>query len=220
MCLKAFALFTFVLLAAPRPFYFDKVIAPDGNERCCSKRYRQCFEDCGRTNGACAAKCLEDHCVAKACESHSETPPSSSEAPGTRDAEQASDKSGSRVRPMRADGKLTGPGTVTFEVFNRATDGRPLTVIGILYAKNEVLKKSGEHGVIPAESTRFTLDVSPEEFAKWSRLYGDITIAFSFPSEAEKSRWRYENLLTPRDQETTPAGEYRIRGAFHPLPTR
>ncbi len=208
-------------LAAPRGYYFDPVTAPDGSGRCCSKGYRPCLESCGggrlcgggpcAPEAACVTKCLDTQCTpntAPCAEPAAEMPAGPA---GT----------GAAKREMRGDGRLVGPGLVTFEVFNRGTS--PLTTIGIIFGKDkttgatEVLKKSGEHGVIPAEPAKFTLTVSDGEYSSWAKRFTELTIAFSFPTEAEKSRWRYENLLTPHDQETTPAGEFRIRGAFHPL---
>ena len=122
---------------------------------------------------------------------------------------------------LRHDGKLTGPGLVEYEFFNKAEETKSVSIAGVVMGSHRetgvpaILKRSRDHVVIPTNTTKFNLVVTHEDFLTWSETYNKLTIAFIFSDAAEASNWEYRNLLTQRDVASTPSGIHRIKGAFH-----
>ena len=123
---------------------------------------------------------------------------------------------------LRGDGRLTGPGTVTFEAENRGGPKSSLAIIGIVFAREKqkntpvILKSTPEQAVIPTEPSLFRLKISDEEWAEWTRQYDPLTVGITFAKPDEAQRWTYQNLLKPEDAAKQPPGEFKVKGAFKP----
>lgn len=199
-------LFTF--LSPPTAHAKTETIASvDGTPLCCEVDYYKCKKRCAPKDclecaapEPCVRRCEKATCSAGACN-----------ATGGR----------TDGREMRGDGRLTGPGEVKFVAFNRSDTPPPLQVIGLIHARTPQgqparLKMSETVSVLPGDQSRFSLRVSPEEFAQWTRSYGTITVGLTYPDLETAQRWRFENLLTAADIDKAMPGEFLVRGAFHP----
>ena len=119
---------------------------------------------------------------------------------------------------LREDGRLSSPGTITFEAENRSKS--PLAILGVVFAKdpktgnNLILKSTMEISVIPSEPSVFRLEINTEEFVRWKREHGELTVGMTFAKPDEAERWQYQNLLKPEEAARQPAGELRVKGFF------
>ena len=119
---------------------------------------------------------------------------------------------------LREDGRLTGPGNITFEAENRSK--APLAILGVVFAKdpksgnNIILKSTMEVAVIPAEPSVFRLSVNDEEFARWKGRHSELTIGMTYAKPDESERWQFQNLLKPEEAARQPAGEFKVKGYF------
>jgi len=123
---------------------------------------------------------------------------------------------------LRGDGRLTSPGTVTFEAENRGGPKDSLSVIGIILGKHRksgattVLKSTLAQAVIPADLTVFRLNINDEEWVTWTREHEPITVGITFEKPEDGQRWQYENLLKAEDAAKQPPGEFKTKGYFRP----
>jgi len=119
---------------------------------------------------------------------------------------------------LREDGRISSPGTVTFEAENRSK--APLAILGVVFAKdpktgnNIILKSTMEVSVIPAQPSVFRLDINTEEFVRWKAAHGEITVGMTYAKPEEAEQWQYQNLLKPEEAARQPAGEFRVKGFF------
>lgn len=208
---------------------FDQAVeGSDGSELCCKASYFPCYKSCPRPERCpecapwdqCARDCEKKHCQTKkdSCQPAKETPPlqntfSEVHLPTPLSPEEGNGR-------IQHDGRLPGPGTVRYEIFNRHFGEPPLKVNGIIYGKDTknqviILKKSLLIDVAPSDSQRFELEVSPSEYESWNKKYNNLTIAITIPPEFNAKLWRYENLLKEEDATQTRPGEFQVKGAFH-----
>src|SRR4051812_3721258 len=102
-----------VAAQANASLYSKKITGTDGSPRCCSKNYSACESGCSQ-DSVCLEDCQKKHCLkdASRCENSPQT--TTGEAPKLR-VPLPTGKMG-----LRFDGKLTGPGVVTFDAENHA----------------------------------------------------------------------------------------------------
>ncbi|MCB0405494.1 MAG: hypothetical protein KDD51_11975 [Bdellovibrionales bacterium] len=206
-----FILFTVAGLAGA----YERVVKNDAGTFCCSKRFDPCELDCvaeGQCGAhctpkpACLASCLKEYCTEKL------------ELCRTRAPAGGGD--------IRYDGRLTGPGTVTFDISTKAPDIVSLKVIGLIYGQHrqtssrDTLSKTMEAIVLPTASARFHLEVSADQYRHWSRTHQDLTVGISLEAQKDASDWRYENLLTREDELNARQGNFLVRGLFHYEPKK
>ncbi|MEZ4752662.1 MAG: hypothetical protein R3B54_19105 [Bdellovibrionota bacterium] len=195
---------------------YERLVTNDAGTFCCSKRFDPCELDCV-AEGMCGAKCTPKPaclavCLKEYCTDKVELCRRREPAGGGGD--------------IRYDGRLTGPGTVTFDISNRAPDIISLKVIGLIYGQHrqtngrDVLSKTMEAIVLPTASARFHLEVSPDQFRNWSRTHSNLTVGISLEAQKDAADWRYENLLTREDELNAQQGSFLVRGIFHYEPKK
>ncbi len=212
----------------------EEVAGTSGMALCCRPAYWNCFEQCptkkDHTDPGCLAKCETVHCIARsgACAKGAGGTAESAETSAESDDGRAPSRPGSvssaRTQSsgtLHYDGKLTGPGSVSFEAYNLDTMNRTLAINGVIFGRLglnvKVLKTSQVFTVVPGKPTRFTLNVTQREFTEWSdKKMTGLTVAIGFADEAERDRWRFENLLTQKDVLAARPGEFQVKGAFSP----
>jgi hypothetical protein len=229
--MRAFALALLAIsgLASAGPSFFpESLTLPDGKHFCCDKRYASCEESCRQKclgvagcqpAPECLAKCREDRCrpgkgaCGAAADSREGSVSVDTFSPSTARA-----KGGDMS--LRHDGQVTGPGTIRFEIDRSGATLPPLAVYGIVFGTRqdsgqvEVLAKSDTRQVLAGKATRFTMDVSPENFEDWTKRCTKLTVAIALPTERDRQRWTYRNLLTQDDAEKAKDGQMRVKGEF------
>lgn len=196
------------------PFFTKGV---DGAEWCCSKNFAACEKGCAKAT-PCLVDCYKKHCLRDT--NRCQKPEAAAETGAAGKESAAKDGAPAPKMQLRQDGRLTGPGVVTYEAENHA-EKKDLTLQGIIFGKDrsgavKILKSTPTVEVIPSKPSVFTLRVLPKEFDEWSKLYGDLTIAFTFPAEKDHNKWDFLNLLTQDDVAGQAPGQFKVKGAFEP----
>ncbi|MCB0406460.1 MAG: hypothetical protein KDD51_16885 [Bdellovibrionales bacterium] len=213
--MKLHPLFFFFLFAAISASAYERLVKNEAGTFCCSKRYEPCELDCV-AGGACGAKCApQPACLAACLKEYC-----------TEKIELCRRREPAGGGDIRYDGRLTGPGTVTFDISTKAPDIVSLKVIGLIYGQHrqtnsrDTLSKTMEAIVLPTASARFHLEVSPDQFRHWTRTHNDLTVGISLEAQKDAADWRYENLLTREDELNAQQGNFLVRGLFHYEPKK
>lgn len=219
-------LFALLILVAPSltyggSIYSFQITGIDGAPICCSKNYRACGSQCTETDGKCLGDCQKKHCLRDpsrcaqaAADAQNESPSKTPEvAPRVKPVAGAGSKT-----EVRYDGRLTGPGEVSYEATNQGDT--TLTILGIVFGQErektgiKVMKETKSFAVLPGKVTKFSLAVTDAEYKDWSKRLDALTIAITFPPGTDGEKWQYVNLLTPQDAADSKVGKFKVKGAF------
>lgn len=118
---------------------------------------------------------------------------------------------------MHVDGRLTGPGTVYFQLENIALGNERVHVVGAIFGDGPqpiILKNTVATELAPKKIEQISLPVSSEEYRNWSQQYPVLKIGITYPPGFDASAWNFHSALKPEDFNVLKAGQFLIRGQF------
>lgn len=119
---------------------------------------------------------------------------------------------------MHVDGRLTGPGTVYYQLENISFRNEKVHVVGAVFAENGgqpvILKNTAPTELAPKIVQQLSLSVSREEYASWSSKHPQLTLGITYPPGFDASGWTFHSALRPEDFNVLKAGQFLIRGQF------
>jgi hypothetical protein len=119
---------------------------------------------------------------------------------------------------MHGDGRLTGPGTVYFQLENISIRNESVHVVGAVFGDTGggpvILKNTTPEILAPKKIQQISLVVSREEYRNWSEQYPVLKLGITYPPGFDATGWDFYSALRPEDFNVLKAGQFLVRGKF------